>query len=138
MGSPVGEEGRSSDEVLHEVTLTQPFFLGKYEVTRAQWKAVMGYDPLSYKDDCDDCPVGHVSWDEIQEFIDGLNVLVEEGIYRLPTEAEWEYAARAGTQTAYHFGDDPGDLGNYAWYDGNNDGGTHPVGRKLPNGCGTV
>ena len=125
MGSPVTEVGRPvRGETLHRVTITQPFYLGKYEVTQGQWREIMGENPSLYDDenpfcgemDCchDACPVEQVSWNDIQVFIGGLNAREGVNTYRLPTEAEWEYAARAGTQTAYHFGDDPADLCLYA------------------------
>ena len=116
MGSPETEAGRFDDETLHPVTLSQPFYLGKTEVTQGQWEAVMGDNP-SYFSDCGrTCPVEQVSWEDAQEFIAALNRREGVETYRLPTEAEWEYAARAGTQTAYHFGDDAARLGAYAWY----------------------
>ena len=136
MGSPEAQPDRRPDETQHRVTISEAFYLAKYEVTRGQWEAVMGRDPLSYKaDDCSECPVGNVDWDEIQEFILRLN-LGQSGPYRLPTEAEWEYAARAGTQTAYGFGDEPIALGAYGWYDLNSRGLMNPVGQKRPNEWG--
>jgi len=103
MGSPASEKGRSADETQHEVTLTKPFYLGKYEVTQGQWEAVMGNNP-SIKTKGAKLPVTDVSWEDCQEFIKKLNAKTNGG-YRLPTEAEWEYACRAGTTTAYSFGD---------------------------------
>jgi formylglycine-generating enzyme required for sulfatase activity len=102
MGSPASEKGRFDNETQHEVTLTKPFYMGKYEVTQEQWEAVMGDNPsetIGAK-----LPVINVSWEDCQEFIKKLNAKTKGG-YRLPTEAEWEYAARAGTKTAYSFGD---------------------------------
>ena len=103
MGSPKDEPGRYNDETQHKVTLTAGFYMQTTEVTQGQWKAVMGNNP-SYFKDCDDCPVEQVSWNDVQEFIKKLNQ--NEGVdkYRLPTEAEWEYAARAGTTTPFAFG----------------------------------
>ena len=105
MGSPKSEEGRSGtcDETQHEVTLTKPFYMGKYEVTQEQWEAVMGNNP-SETDKGPKLPVTHVSWEDCQEFIKKLNEK-KNGGYRLPTEAEWEYGCRAGTTTAYSYGD---------------------------------
>ena len=113
MGSPADEEGRFADEVQHEVTITKAFWMGKYEVTRREWEAVMGSPfrpsrPIVEYDDCysPECPVNSVTWDEAQGFIGKLNER-ESGrgyVYRLPTEAEWEYAARAGT-TGARYGD---------------------------------
>ena len=136
MGSPETEAGRDDDETLHTVTITQPFYLGKYEVTQEQWQAVMGDNPADFSSCGQDCPVESVSWEDAQAFIAALNRLEGVETYRLPTEAEWEYAARAGTRTAYHFGDDASQLGAYAWYSDNGDDQTHPVGQKQPNGWG--
>ena len=108
MGSPPSEEGRDSDEgPVHEVTIRQGFYLGKYEVTQAQWEAVMGSNPSRFKG-CGDCPVERVSWDDAQAFIGKLNEMEGENRYRLPSEAEWEYAARAGSVTAYSWGNEIG------------------------------
>ena len=102
MGSPVTEQGRSDNETQHEVTLTKPFYMGKYEVTQEQWESVMGKNPSDTKGA--KLPVTNVSWEDCQEFIKKLNAKTDGG-YRLPTESEWEYACRAGTTTAYSFGD---------------------------------
>ena len=101
MGSPASEKGHTDYERQHKVTLTKPFYMGKYEVTQEQWEAVMGKNP-SYSKNAKN-PVTGVSWDDCQEFIKKLNGITK-GKYRLPTEAEWEYACRAGTSTAYSFG----------------------------------
>jgi len=103
MGSPANEKGRGNNETQHEVTLTKPFFMGKYEVTQEQWFEIMGENPSREKGR--KLPVTNVSWEDCQEFIKKLNAKTNGG-YRLPTEAEWEYACRAGTTTAYSFGDD--------------------------------
>ena len=103
MGSPASEKGRSADETQHEVTLTKPFYMGKYEVTQDQWEAVMGNNPSS-KTKGAKFPVTNVSWYDCQDFIKKLNAKASGG-YRLPTEAEWEYACRARTTTVYSFGD---------------------------------
>jgi len=102
MGSPASEMERRVDETPLEVTLTKPYFMGKYEVTQEQWKAVMGNNPSSRIKGAK-LPVTDVSWEDCQEFIKKLNAKTDGG-YRLPTEAEWEYACRAGTTTAYAFG----------------------------------
>ena len=107
MGSPASEKGRDKEERQHEVTITYPFYIGKYEVTQEQWKAVMGNNPSNTKGA--KLPVTQLSWKACQEFVEKLNVKTNGG-YRLPTEAEWEYACRAGTQTAFAFGDDLTDL----------------------------
>ena len=101
MGSPKNEKGRCENETQHEVTLTKPFYMGKYAVTQEQWESVMGNNPSDTKGA--KLPVTDVSWEDCQEFIEKLNGITK-GKYRLPTEAEWEYACRAGTSTAYSFG----------------------------------
>jgi len=127
-----------ASDKLHRVTLTQPFYIGVYEVTNAQWKQVMGSVPSEWKEDAR--PVEKVSWEEVTEFCDKLSALPEESkagrIYRLPTEAEWEYACRAGTTTKYSFGEDEKLLGDYGWFDGNSGFQTHRVGLKKPNAWG--
>jgi formylglycine-generating enzyme required for sulfatase activity len=101
MGSPASEKGRSIVETQHEVTLTKPYYMGKYEVTQEQWEAVMGDNPSKIKGE--KFPVTNISWKDCHEFIKKLNEKTN-GEYRLPTEAEWEFACRAGTTTAYSFG----------------------------------
>jgi formylglycine-generating enzyme required for sulfatase activity len=119
----------------HRVTISKPFYIGKYEVTQAQWVEVMGRNP-SYSGGINDYgPVNNVSWDDVWEFINKLNEMEGHKRYRLPTEAEWEYAARAGSGSAYYFGDDIGELGQYAWFSSNS-GSTKTVGFKLPNAWG--
>ena len=134
MGSPEDEEGRRDREgPQREVRISQDFWMGKYEVTQGEWEAVMGSNP-SYFADCGAlCPVEWVSWEDVQEFIRKLNER-ETGsgqVYRLPTEAEWEYAARAGTTGARH-----GALDEIAWYRDNSDSNAHPVGQKRANAWG--
>jgi sulfatase modifying factor 1 len=104
MGSPSSEESRQDDEAQHRVTLTKGFWMGKYEVTQEQWQQVMGSNPSNFKGAKN--PVEQVSWDDCQEFLRKLNGKGVEGDVRLPTEAEWEYACRAGTTTVFHYGDD--------------------------------
>ena len=133
MGSPEDEEGRRSNERQHEVRISQAFWMGKYEVTQGQWEAVMGDNPSHFSACGSRCPVESVSWDDIQEFIRRLNEQ-ESGsgyAYRLPTEAEWEYAARAGTTGARH-----GELDEIAWWYRNSGSQTHPVGQKVANAWG--
>jgi formylglycine-generating enzyme required for sulfatase activity len=135
MGSADDAQGADENEKpAHRVTISKPFYLGKYEVTQAQWEAVMGNNPSNFKGQNN--PVELVSWNDVQTFIERLNQKEGTKKYRLPTEAEWEYAARAGTTTAYSFGDDKGSLGQYAWYKDNSGWGTHPVGQKKPNPWG--
>ena len=136
---PAGELMMGSNEYpvenhIHKVKINKPFYLGTYLITQREWKAVMGDNPSDFKGD--DLPVENVSWYDVQEFIKVLNEK-EEGAdrYRLPSEAEWEYACRAGTTTAYSFGDGESRLNNYAWY-GDSDDKTHPVGKKEPNPYG--
>ncbi len=109
------------------------FAMGKYEVTQAQWFEVTGERPSEFIGD--DLPVETVSWKDIHGFIEKLNAMTGQ-TYRLPTEAEWEYAARAGSKAQFTFGDDVEELGQYAWYLDNSEDSTHPVGQKLPNAFG--
>ncbi|MDR1920713.1 MAG: formylglycine-generating enzyme family protein, partial [Candidatus Adiutrix sp.] len=137
MGTDGNFEGiapEANEKPAHRVTVSQPFYLGKYEVTQAQWEAVMGDNPSEFKGRSN--PVERVSWEDVQEFIRQLNEMEKTDKYRLPTEAEWEYAARAGSTGAYSFGDDPGELGPYAWHEGNSGGTAHPAGQKAPNAWG--
>ncbi|MCP4109251.1 MAG: formylglycine-generating enzyme family protein [Desulfobacteraceae bacterium] len=103
MGSPEDELERYDDEMLHRVTLTRGFYMQTTQVTQGQWKAIMGDNPSRFKEGGDTCPVEQVSWDDVQEFIRKLN-LKEGKTYRLPTEAEWEYSCRAGTETPFYTG----------------------------------
>ena len=132
----MGSENGDDDELpVHEVQITQRYYLSKTEVTQAQWYAVMGNNPSRFRRLQN--PVESVSWEEVQTFLQQLNELEGcDGCYRLPTEAEWEYAARAGSQSAYSFGDNAERLGMYAWYDANSGSKTHPVAQKLPNAWG--
>ena len=116
MGSPSNEKGRYDDEgPVHKVTIKNSFYMGKYPVTQKQWKKVMGNNPSNFKGE--DRPVENVSWEDVHEFVKKLNEKEGTDKYRLPSEAEWEYACRAGTQTRYSFGDDESKLNEYAWYD---------------------
>jgi formylglycine-generating enzyme required for sulfatase activity len=138
---PAGEfqmgsaNGSDNERPVHTVRISKPFYLGIYEVTQDQWEAVMGHNPSRFKGDANR-PVEMVSWEEVQKFIDELNTREGGAKYRLPMEAEWEYAARAGSQTAYSFGDDSRQLGKYGWFRGNADNTTHPVGTLQPNAWG--
>lgn len=147
MGSPATESDRWDNEKQHLVTVSS-FELMTTEVTQGMWEDVMGntVDEMRQRSEYDfvvagagdDYPMHYVSWNDSQEFIGRLNDLNDGYTYRLPTEAEWEYAARAGTTTRYYWGDDPDEtqIGNYAWYDCNSIRSTHPVGTKLPNAWG--
>lgn len=128
MGS---SEGDPDEKPIHQVTINYSFYMGKYEVTQAQWKAVMGDNPSSFKDCGGNCPVERVSWDDAQKFIQRLNQTNDGYSYRLPTEAEWEYACRAGTT-----GDYAGNLNEMAWYSTNSENKTHAAGAKQPNPWG--
>ena len=133
MGCSEGD-GECSDQEnpRHQVTISKPFYMGKYEVTQEEWEKVMGNNPSQFKGP--KRPVENVSWDDVQEFLGKLNQSAPSGKkYRLPTEAEWAYAARAGSTTKYSFGGDAAKLGDYAWFEGNSGKQTHPVGQKLPN-----
>ena len=124
------------ENVQHQqvVTISKPFYLGKYEVTQEQWHAVMGDNPSVFKGRSK--PVEWVSWGDVRSFIKNLNQKEGGNKYRLPTEAEWEQAARAGSDTAFFFGDDPAALDDYAWVAKNSLSTTHPVGEKKPNPWG--
>jgi len=142
MGSPASEKYSYDYATQHQVTLTKPFYMGRTEVTQGQWKKVMGTEPWKGEGDVqegDDYPAVYVSWDDAVEFCKKLSAM-EGKVYRLPTEAEWEYACRGGTKTAFSFGDDEAELGKYAWFDGNawdiDEKYAHRVAQKLANPFG--
>jgi formylglycine-generating enzyme required for sulfatase activity len=137
MGAHDLENGSSKETPRHTVHISQAFYLAKYEVTQEQWMAVMGsINPSNFISQ--DRPVDEVSWNDVQIFIQRLNTIEKTHAYRLPTEAEWEYAARAGSETSYCYGDDPegAELARYAWFEQNAGQQTHPVGRLSPNAWG--
>lgn len=135
MGADQKFEEASDDETpQRRVTMSKPFYLGKNEVTQEQWVAVMGTNPSQFKGPSN--PVEGVSWDDVQVFLQTLNASEGSGAYRLPTEAEWEYAARAGSTSQFAFGDEEEQLGEYAWYSVNSGKKTRPVGQKRPNAFG--
>ena len=149
MGSPSDESGRDDDEMQHPVTLTHSFWLKATEVTQGEWESLMGGNPSSFGSCGADCPVEDVSWYDAVGYCNALSA--QQGLakcyevdgyavtfagldcpgYRFPTEAEWEYAARAGTTGARY-----GDLDAVAWYDSNSGGKPHPVGKKQANAWG--
>jgi formylglycine-generating enzyme required for sulfatase activity len=158
MGSPAGELGNAAGaETQHRVTITRAFALKTTEVTQAEWRAVMGYNPSGFRNCGDTCPVERVSWFDAVDYVNRLSNAAGlascydanrafAGLgclgYRLPTEAEWEYAARAGAMTAFHTGDitqqgcDDPNADAAGWYCGNSRDTTHPVGEKQPNAWG--
>jgi len=135
---PAGEftMGDKESRPAHKVKITRPFYLGAYEVTQAQWEAVMGGNPSRFKGA--ENPVERVSWEDCQEFIKKLNAKVgsELGRFALPTEAQWEYACRAGSEKHYCFGGDKPGLLDYGWHVKNSRSKTEPVGAKKPNSWG--
>jgi formylglycine-generating enzyme required for sulfatase activity len=157
MGSPPSEEGRFDDERQHAVTISRDYYLGAYEVTQGQYLKVMGKNPSYFQGDkvaerhpttgcivkdvdSSNFPVEEVSWEDAVEFCRRLSSLPEERktgrVYRLPTEAEWEYGSRAGRKTAYGFGNDSSSLDEYGWFHSNSSSRTHPVGQKKANAWG--
>ncbi len=136
MGSPSNGSSRDSEEPQHRVTIGKPFYMQTTEVTHGQWREIMGNNPSHFKNCGDDCPAERVSWNDAQEFIRKLNQREGANKYRLPTEAEWEYACRAGSTSRFCFGDGDGQLWEYAWYSRNSLSKTHPVGWKEPNAWG--
>ncbi|HWI59359.1 MAG TPA: formylglycine-generating enzyme family protein [Bacillota bacterium] len=145
LGSPAEEAGREPDEgPATRVTIAQGFWMGKCEVTQAEYQRVMGINPSNFTGDLSQ-PVEKVNWFEAMEYCAKLNQQAETAgrmpkgyAYRLPTEAEWEYACRAGTTTRYSYGEDRSgvQLAEYAWFTRNSDSTTHPVGSRRPNPWG--
>jgi formylglycine-generating enzyme required for sulfatase activity len=127
MGS---NDGGKDERPVHTVCV-RDFYMGKYEVTQGQWKSIMGQNPSRFIKCGDSCPVENVSWNDTQEFIRRLNAKTGSAKYRLPTEAEWEYAAKAGSGSERY-----GEIGQIAWYDNNSRQQTHEVGQKRPNAWG--
>ena len=140
MGSARGNPNSDGDERQHAVTITRDYFLGAFEVTQSQYERVMGRNPSLVQADGANRPVNRVSWNDAVAFCERLSQLPEEKAagrtYRLPSEAEWEYACRAGSPDEYAFGNDTRLLGEYAWYAGNSGIDQHPVGQKKPNAWG--
>jgi formylglycine-generating enzyme required for sulfatase activity len=152
MGSPISDPRHGWAEEQHRVYITRGYEMQAVTVTQVQWVKLMGSNPSEFQERehcpttfrilrnipmCPNHPIESVFWDEIQEFISRLNSVADDGYhYRLPTEAEWEYAERAGTQTSYPFGDDPSLLDLYSFYTHNSGGHTHEVGQLQPNPWG--
>jgi len=132
MGDTFGD-GDKDEKPVHNACVSD-FYIGKYEVTQGQWQKVMGSNPSRFSSCGDNCPVEQVSWNDIQGFIRKLNATTGKN-YRLPTEAEWEYAARSGGKKEKYSGTDDS-LDDYAWYSSNSGNKTHSVGQKKPNGLG--
>ncbi len=130
------KRGDDAEKPVHGVTVSKPFYMGKFEVTQEQWQAVMGGNPSRFK--AAKNPVDRVSWVACQAFIKKLNEKFAHNnvTFALPTEAEWEYACRAGSTSRYCFGDSEAELAEYGWFEGNAAGKTHPVGQKRPNAWG--
>jgi formylglycine-generating enzyme required for sulfatase activity len=134
-GSPDDELYSDKDErPTRQVTVSNDFYIGVYEVTQQEWKTVMGTEPFDFKGN--NLPADKVSWSDAIKFIEKLNQMEETDSYRLPTESEWEYAARAGTNTAYTFGSNEAELFQYAWFTDNSEDETHSVGMKEANAWG--
>jgi len=141
----MGSNVKDTEQPAHEVTITQPFQICDYEVTQKEWFDIMETEPwldgegtpLEFVQIGNNIPATHVSWNDVQEFINLKNNANDGYEYRLPTEAEWEYACRAGSDKKFYFGDEAGDLGDYAWYRENtvklDEPWAHQVGQKLPN-----
>ncbi len=141
MGSPDSDSSPYiREKPQHRVRITKPFYLGTTEVTQGQYEKVMGSNPSRFKESGPDAPVENVTWIDAHEFCRKLPDLAEEKKagwrYRLPTEAQWEYACRAGSEAKYCYGDDASRLGDYAWHKDNSAFKTHQVGQKKPNAWG--
>jgi formylglycine-generating enzyme required for sulfatase activity len=128
------EQAEDHETPRHIVKIRNAFFMGKYEVTQTQWSEMMDNNPSEFKDNIR--PVERVSWNDVQVFIQKLNTKEKTDKYHLPTEAEWEYAARADSESSYAFGSDTKILSQYAWHRNNSGGETHPVGQLNPNAWG--
>jgi len=134
IGSPLNETGRRENESpLSEINVPA-FYMAKFAVTQEQWAAIMGNNPSIFRDNLQ-APVENTSWLEAQDFCRKL-AQRSQHFYRLPSESEWEYACRAGTNTAFHFGDSSEQLADYAWFGDNANKRSHPVGAKVPNPWG--
>jgi len=133
-GDEIAEQADEMERPRHRVTIDRPFYMGRYPVTQDEWKAIMKNNPAHFIGN--NHPVEQVSYNDVHQFIDRLNQLEKTKAYRLPYEAEWEYASRAATQTTYCFGNDVNNLVKYAWFRKNSGKSTHPVGELAPNPWG--
>jgi formylglycine-generating enzyme required for sulfatase activity len=127
------DDAYDDERPAHAVTLTKPYYIGKFTITQEQYQQVMGVNPSDFKGN--NLPVETVSWDDAQEFIKKASAVSAQAV-RLPSEAEWEFACRAGTSTKFYSGDTEADLERVAWFDANSGNTTHPVGLKVPNKFG--
>ena len=137
MGSPDSDKsGRGDERPQHRVRITKPFWLGKYLVTQEQWQAVIGNNPSEFKGPKN--PVDSVGWEDCRDFLKTLNEKFANTPvkFSLPTEAQWEYACRAGSKSRYYYGDEDAKLAEFAWFNDNSEEKTHPVGQKKPNAWG--
>jgi formylglycine-generating enzyme required for sulfatase activity len=128
------DDGRDDEKPVHRVRISKGFWMGKHEVTQELWEQVMGQNPSGFRGGRN--PVDSVSWRDCQIFMGALNGMVPGSGFRLPTEAEWEYACRAGTTNAFYTGNADSDADDIAWHSGNSGGTTHPVGQKQANAWG--
>lgn len=136
IGSPINEFGRRNNESPVSEVNVPSFYIAKFVTTQEQWMAILGSNPATFRENLQ-APVENISWIEAQEFCRKLAMRSSYNyIYRLPSEAEWEYACRAGTNTAYHFGDSFGELSDYAWFADNSRKRSQPIGQKVPNPWG--
>ena len=138
MGSPNGEAGRAQNEGPQRTVSVAAFYVSKFEITAKQWRACVSVNkcviPKGYAKTSDDMPMTHVTWDQAQAYVQWLSTKGTQ--CQLPTEAQWEYAARAGSESEYFFGADKLNLGIYAWHQGNSNKEVHAVGQKKPNNFG--
>ncbi|MEN6319946.1 MAG: formylglycine-generating enzyme family protein [Syntrophaceae bacterium] len=132
---PVGSY-MMGNSIQHQVVISKPFYMQTTEVTQGQWQKIMGDNPSIFRNCGSDCPVENVSWLDALQFIGKLNQMEKTDKYRLPTEAEWEYASRAGSAMKFSFGNSEDTIGDYAWYDKNSGRRTHPVAQRKANTWG--